>query len=68
VGYSGFDALATHAVLFDIDGAEILVASLDDVIQSKTMADRPKDRAVLPILLALRDEIEARRDDHRDDV
>jgi hypothetical protein len=67
-GYPGFDALAKGAVPFDIDGTEILVASLDDVIRSKTMADRPKDRAVLPVLLALRDEIEARRDDHRDDV
>jgi hypothetical protein len=59
-GSSGYESLAAHAMPFDIDGVSILVASLDDVIESKTLADRPKDRAVMPILLALRDEIEAR--------
>jgi hypothetical protein len=37
------------------------VASLPDIIRSKEVADRPKDRATLPILYALQDEI-ARRE------
>ncbi len=58
-GSTGYDELATRAVEFDVDGSVIHVASLDDIIHSKQTADRPKDRAVLPILLALRDEIDA---------
>jgi hypothetical protein len=38
----------------------IHVASLDDIIRSKTAADRPKDHATLPILHALREEIDRR--------
>lgn len=56
-GWSGYDELAASAVGYDIDGRVVLVASLDDVIHSKESADRPKDRAVLPILRALRDEL-----------
>ena len=40
--------------------AEAAVAALDDIIRSKAAADRPKDRATLPILYALKDEIEQR--------
>jgi len=58
-GTGGYDDLIARAATFEIDGVAIRVASLDDIIRSKTAADRPKDRAVLPILLALRDEIEA---------
>lgn len=39
-------------------GELLLVASLADIIKSKTAANRPKDRAVLPIL---RDTLAARR-------
>lgn len=43
----------------EIVGAEVLtVASLADVIRSKTAAGRPKDRAVLPVL---RDTLRTRR-------
>jgi len=38
----------------------VSVARLDDIISSKEIADRAKDRAALPQLYALRDEI-ARR-------
>ncbi len=58
-GSSGYDELMTRAVSFDIDGHQLLVASLDDIIHSKTVANRPKDHATLPVLLALRDEIDA---------
>ena len=58
-GSSGYDELIVRAVRFEIDGHQVMVASLDDIIHSKTVANRPKDHATLPILLALRDEIDA---------
>jgi hypothetical protein len=57
VATGGYDALVERAVAFDIDGAEIRVAALDDVIHSKRTAGRPKDLATLPVLEALRDEL-----------
>lgn len=39
------------------DGVFVLVADLDDVIDSKRAAGRPKDRMALPYLEALRDEL-----------
>lgn len=62
-GTEGYDDLVAHAIRFEIDDLIVPVASLDDVIRSKRAADRPKDRAVLPVLEALRDEI-ARGDLH----
>lgn len=38
-------------------GTRVRLASLDDIIRSKEAADRPKDRAVLPMLRRLRDEL-----------
>ena len=59
-GIDDYDALRGNAITFNVDGVEVLVASLDDVIRSKETADRPKDRATLPLLRALRDEINNR--------
>ena len=56
----GYQALAEHAVQFDVGGFVVLVAALPDIIRSKERADRDKDRAALPYLRALQDEIEAR--------
>jgi hypothetical protein len=54
----GFHGLANRAVEVDFgDGRATLVASLDDVIASKRAADRTKDRAALPYLQALADDI-----------
>ncbi|MBM3674720.1 MAG: hypothetical protein FJW88_07135 [Actinobacteria bacterium] len=53
----GYAGLAPHAVGYDIDGLVVPTAALADIIRSKEAADRPKDRAVLPILKALQDEI-----------
>jgi hypothetical protein len=53
----GYAELLPNAVRFDLDGIEVLVASLRDIITSKRTADRPKDHATLPILEALQDEI-----------
>jgi hypothetical protein len=61
-GSGGYEDLIRHAVEFDVGGFVVSVASLDDIIHSKEIADRAKDRAALPHLYALRDEI-ARRSD-----
>jgi hypothetical protein len=57
-GIDSYEALDRSAVVFDVDGIAIRVAALDDIIRSKQAADRPKDRVVLPLLYALRDEID----------
>lgn len=49
-----FDELAGRSAQFDLDGLVLRVAALDDVIASKEWADRPKDRAALDELRALR--------------
>jgi hypothetical protein len=55
-GTAGFADLEQSALVFDLDGLEVPVASLEDVIRSKEAADRPKDRGQLPILRALLEE------------
>ena len=49
-----FAALRARAHPLDLDGATLLVASLDDIIKSKRAAGRPRDAAVLPVLEATR--------------
>lgn len=56
-GTAGYQDLLASVVTFDVDGLEIRVAALADIIRSKRAADRPKDRATLPILYALEEEI-----------
>lgn len=56
-GTQGYDDLVERAVTFNVRELVIPVASLADVIRSKEAADRPKDRAMLPTLYALRDEL-----------
>jgi hypothetical protein len=56
-GFSGYGELAEHAVDVAVGGAVAKVAALADVIRSKETANRDKDRATLPILYALQDEI-----------
>jgi hypothetical protein len=60
-GSHGYDDLLRRATEIEIDGIIVPVASLADIIRSKEVANRPKDRATLPILYALQDEI-AKRD------
>ncbi len=60
-GLGEFDDVRREAIAIDLGDLVVHVAALDDIIRSKTTADRPKDRAVLPVLRALRDEI-ARRE------
>ena len=56
-GSSGYEDLVGDAIELEIDGTVVRVASLADIIRSKEIANRPKDRATLPILYALQDEI-----------
>jgi hypothetical protein len=56
-GSDGYEDLAERAIDVAIDGTVVRVASLTDIIRSKEAANRPKDRATLPILYALQDEI-----------
>jgi hypothetical protein len=50
-----YEQLAEHAIEFEVDQLRILVASLDDIIRSKEVANRDKDRAALAELRPLRD-------------
>ena len=53
----GFDEWDTGAGRVEIaDDVETSVAALDDIIESKRAAGRPKDREALPYLESLRDE------------
>jgi hypothetical protein len=53
-----YETLASGAVLDEIAGVPVLVASLDDLIAMKRAAGRPKDRVELEILGALREEVD----------
>jgi predicted nucleotidyltransferase len=51
-GIRSFESLRSRADQIDVNGEIATVAHLADVIKSKRAADRPKDRAVLPVLEA----------------
>ncbi len=55
IGYEQWNKNAVFAQLEP--GLIIAVASIDDVIESKTKANRPKDLRTLPYLESLRDEL-----------
>jgi len=54
----GYEELAPASSTFELAGVRVKVAALDDIIRSKESAGRAKDHATLPILYALREEIE----------
>ena len=56
-GVRSFEALRARATVATFGGVELRVAALADIIRSKEAADRPQDRAVLPILYATLDQI-----------
>lgn len=49
-GVKSFESLRSRAVAIEIDGRQLLAASLDDIIKSKRAAGRDRDLAVLPVL------------------
>ena len=57
-GTSGYEELARTAVRMDLEPVEVEVASIDDLIAMKRASGRPRDRAHLEILGALRDELD----------
>ncbi len=54
-GLRSFEGVRRRASKVEIDGHALHVASLEDIVKSKKAANRPKDRAVLPILEATLD-------------
>ena len=60
-GTRGFDELAANAAEISLGSLRVSVASLDDLIRMKRAAGRPKDRAVMEDLGALREELQRRR-------
>jgi predicted nucleotidyltransferase len=48
-----FTALTECAEWFEVEGLRIQVLNLETIIATKAHADRPKDRATLPLLRAL---------------
>jgi hypothetical protein len=56
-GTEGFSELAPRSLMMQIQGCQVAVATLEDVIHSKEAANRPKDQRALPVLRQLLDEI-----------
>jgi hypothetical protein len=52
----GFDELVQRSELLESDGRQIHVLDLPTLIEEKTRANRPKDRVMLPLLLATLEE------------
>lgn len=50
IGVGGYDDLLPRAARVQLDDVEVWVASLDDIIASKSAAGRPKDLRRLPSL------------------
>jgi hypothetical protein len=48
-----YEQLAATAIIVEVDGLEVAVASLADIIRSKEIANRPKDREALRELRAI---------------
>jgi hypothetical protein len=57
-GTNGYDDLVRNADSVEAFGESFLIAGLDDLIRMKRAAGRPRDRAELEILGALREEID----------
>jgi predicted nucleotidyltransferase len=57
-GRQTYEGLIAHAQMFEVFGLEIAVASLDDIIESKTAAGRNKDLRALPTLRLLQERLQ----------
>lgn len=58
-GTRGFDDLIRAATPMDLDGIQVFVADIDDLIRMKLAAARPKDLIEAEVLGALREELAA---------
>lgn len=56
-GTDGFTDLDRRATVYEVEGLEVRVASVDDLIAMKRAAGRPKDLIEVEVLGALRDEL-----------
>ena len=57
-GLGGFEEWDVHAIVVEIsEGLAVHVAALDDIIESKRAANRPKDQMALPYLESLREQL-----------
>jgi predicted nucleotidyltransferase len=54
----GFEELASHSESIADEGAEFLVVDLPTLIELKTKTGRAKDRLMLPVLIALADQLD----------
>lgn len=54
VGSAGYESLRRRADRFDLGGFSVLVASIDDLIAMKQAVNRPKDRAAVDELQAIK--------------
>ena len=52
-GTTGYEDLARGAIRFDINGAQLQAARLEDIIRSKIAADRPQDRQDVAVMREL---------------
>jgi hypothetical protein len=60
-GVQGYEDLVRSALVLDLDGFAVLVASVGDLIRMKQAAGRPKDLVEIQILRALLDELSQER-------
>lgn len=67
-GSRGYADLAERAIFADMDGIEVLVASVDDLILMKQAAGRPKDLIEVEVLGALRDELDRRKEEPEEPI
>jgi len=57
-GTDGYRGLAANAITLEVEGLQLKVASLDDLMRMKEASRLPKDRIELEVLGALKDELE----------
>lgn len=57
----GYDQLEAHTVEAQLGHVTVRVLELSKLIEVKARANRPKDRAVLPLLIATLDELKTRK-------
>lgn len=57
-GSGGYESLARTAASMDVGNLTVSVASLEDLIQMKRVAGRPKDLIEVEVLAAVREELE----------